>query len=468
MFSALIKEISNSAFLNNENGCFYIKDENVIYNGNCQELLSLEEDQSPYYFEGNFWFGDYYADESFTVDNKGLKLHKPFFFDHGTLLNKEHFYRTKSRRVHGLEQYNFSGELVKKIEGRLRYLIQSADLLFVLGKGALLAYDFDLNKKWQVSTTKSCFSGVPNSMDAPQYYKASDLVIINFGEHDTPERGEFEINAYQAETGALVWQQIVSTSPSCSHLSGDKVYVCVDDELIILAAATGEVLHRVKHQLNEPSDGYPPVNFMYPYQDKLLLVSPKQGLVQLRTSDAKTILQNIHVPLPYTTSFHPPVLHDDKVYFSLTHANSFNNTMKGGILVLTQDKNIESNADEIVEVNIEARPPMTVTLVKGALGQDVYQVTIDHDNLDDIIRFSTIALKEVAFRHGKYSSATDTNKNHHGQLLLKVNRQGLKISLDELSQKLAIIKQRVEDNLISSRVKAGDGKNSFVVDIELV
>lgn len=466
MFSALIKEISNSAFLHNENGCFYIKDKNVVYSSSFKEIFILKGKQSPYYFKGQFWLGDYYAAESFTLDKQGNKQIKPYFFDGSTKVVNDCAYHI--RRYEGIEKYDCQDKLVHKVEGEYRFLRNSENHLFTTQFGKLFAYDLDLNKKWQITTEKRCFSGVPNSMDAPQYYQACDLVIINFGEHDTPERGEFEINAYKAETGALVWQQIVSTSPSCSHLSGDKVYVCVEDELIILAAATGEVLHRVSHQLNEPSDGYPPVNFMYPYQDKLLLVSPKHGLVQLRTGDCKTILQNIHVPLPYTTSFHPPVLHDDKVYFSLTHANSFNNTMKGGVLVLTQNNTIECNADEMVEAEIEARPPMGITLVKDELRHDVYQVTIDHDNLDDIIRFSTIALKEVAFRYGKYSSATETNKNHQGQLLLKVNSQKLNMSHDELSQKLAIIKQRVEGNLTSSRVKAGDGKNSFVVNIELV
>lgn len=466
MFSALIKEISNSAFLHNENDYFYIKDKNVVYSSSFKEISTLKGKQSPYYFEGRFWLGDYYADESFSLDKQGNKQIKPYFFNDSTKVVNGYAYHI--REYEGLEKYDSKDKLVHITEGEFSSLKNSDSYLFMTQFGKLFAYDLDLNKKWVVTTEKRCFSGVPNGLGEPQYYQASDLVIINFGEHDTPERGEFEINAYQAETGELVWQQIVSTTPSCSHLSGDKVYVCVQDELIILAAATGEVLHRVSHQLNEPEDGRPAVNFLYPYQDKLIVVSPKHGLVQLRTGDCETILQNIHVPLPYTTSFHPPVLHEGQVYFSLTHANSFNNTMKGGILVLTQNNSIECNADEIVEVNIESRPPMAITLVKDELGHDVYQVTIDHDNLDDIIRFSTIALKEVAFRHGKYSSATDTNKNHQGQLLLKVSSQSLKVSSDELSQKLAIIKQRVEGNLTSSRVKAGDGKSSFAVDIELI
>lgn len=464
MFSAIIKELSNNAFLHNENGCFYIEDENAIYTNNCKELISLEEDQLPYYYEGLFWFGDYYADKSFTINEKGKKISKPFFFDSGTFLNKAHFYRVKSRRIHGLEQYDSSFKLVKKIEGRFSYLTQSAELLFVLKRDGLVAYDLDLNEKWQVTTEKSCFSGVPHSIDAPQYYQASDLVIINFGENNTPERGEFEINAYQAETGDLVWQQIVSITPSCSHLSGDKVYVCVQDELIILAAATGEVLHRVSHQLNEPEDGRPAVNFLHPYQDKLLVVSPKHGLVQLRTGDAKTILQSIHVPLPYTTSFHPPVLHDDKVYLSLTHADSFDNTMKGGILVLSQ----VDVAEKFVEANIEERPNTVIEFVQNTEGEDVYQVTFSHDDLDDLIRFSTITLKEIAFKHGNYESSTETNESHHGKLLLKIDAQKVNLNNEELSQKLAIIKERVEANLVSSGVKAGDGKSDFVVDIELV
>jgi len=469
---AFIKEFSNILFLRNVGGCFYLDDSNAIYDLNAELIFENTDSSTVMLSKENIWLSNY--DESYSLEFD-LKSHsltgnkKPYFYSNKTAeLNGSVFniQSVQGDKVRGLEKYDLSHNLIGKVENKAKESICLAGNHLILreaGKSSILAYDESLNLSWKLSTKKRCFAKAPNSLDIPRYSKAFDLVVVNLGENRAPPRGEFEINAYHAETGELAWQQIVNKTPDCSHLSGDKVYVCVEDDIMILDATNGKILHQVKHELNVETDDYPPANFVYPYQDKLLVVSPRHGLVQLRTGDAKTVLQQTHVPLPYTTNFRHPVIHEDKVYFSLTHADSFDNTMKGAILVLTEGE----NSEKYVEAEIESRPPMTVELTTNSTGDAVYQVTINHDNLDDVIRFSTIALKETAFKHGSYSTSTETNKKHHGELVLQVKAEPLAMNEDELLSALGVIKERVEGNLISSRVKAGDKKSAFVVDIQL-
>jgi len=226
-------------------------------------------------------------------------------------------------------------------------------------------------------------------------------------------------------------------------------------------------LHQVKHGQHVDSDDFDEPLYVYPYHGKLLVAIQRHGIIQVRSHDAKKVLQTITVPYPYMVTSAPPVFYQDDVYFGLTHLDSFDNGMKGGILMLKAADNSLDTIPEFIDTPLEPRPPMSVSLVKNEQGDDVYQVDISHDDLDQTIKFSIIALQETAFKHAKYLSSPETNKNHHGQLRLRVASAPLLMGNDELLSKLAVIKERVERNLIDEP-KAGDGKSAFKVDIELI
>jgi len=464
MFNTIIKETTNLTFLSNENSTFYIRDKNAIYSRSVKEVIAIKPEQSPYFFDGTFWFGDYHKGITTKVDEKGREVCLPYFLSDKTKIIKNRIYNIRGYGKKGLEMYSSSNKLLKSISGRFSFLTNSADLLYVMKTGMIIAYNFELEEVWSVHTDKRCFPRAPVSIKAPRYYEPSNLLIVNLGEIKEWPHGEFEINAYNASTGEVVWQNIVCTTPDYAQLTGDRVYLCVKDEIIILDAATGEYLLREKHELNGVNASYFHATFVYPYTDKLLVASPQHQVVQLRTGDAKTVIQEIQIPIPYNISCHPPVIHEDKVYFSLGHLDSYDNTMKGAVLILTpaECKNKQ------VEAKIEPRPPIQIKLANTELGNKVYQVTIEHDDLDEIIRFSTITLKEIAFKYGKYPSTTETNRNHNGNLQLFVKANVLNMTETDLLEALSIIKFRVEENLSSTDVRAGDGKNDFTVDIQLV
>ena len=203
--------------------------------------------------------------------------------------------------------------------------------------------------------------------------------------------------------------------------------------------------------------------------------------IQIRSSDANQVLQTINIPLPYMPSLTAPTEFEGSYYLPLQHIDSFNNEMKGGLLVFEVDLDIDDQVEIEVEAIIAPRPPISIGLIQNESGDDIYQVAIEHDadkpnptskTLDDLIRFSTIALKETAFKYGSYTSSTETNNNHHGQLLLSVKAEVLKkaegLADEELLEKLQVIKERVERNLADTGVRAGDGSSAFLVDIRLV
>ena len=254
-----------------------------------------------------------------------------------------------------------------------------------------------------------------------------------------------------------------------SRFVKSKVYALTYEDIVILDAATGDILHKVPHGLLDPDAHHQSSSYVYPYfegdTEYLLITCERYGLLQVRSHDGKDILKNIHLPLPYTTSHHPPQYFDNKVYLSLTHADRYDNSMKGAVLVVS---GIAENLDgRTVEAECEPRPPTTVTRIIRD-GEPVYCVTIEHDNVDDLLRFSTIALKEVAFKHADYLTSTERDKEHSGKLLLQVKAAPLAMDDNELLDALGSVKERVEQSLSSMDVDAGDGSSEYTVDVELI
>ena len=109
----------------------------------------------------------------------------------------------------------------------------------------ILCLDGNLNNVWTKDLEKDCLS--PEIFQTPQLYKEKNIVIVNVGEKTDAERGEFELNAYNADNGDLVWQVMLEETPCSSNLIGDKVYIIVLRQLIIVDANNGEILVNVKH-----------------------------------------------------------------------------------------------------------------------------------------------------------------------------------------------------------------------------
>lgn len=502
MYQAEVFETSSAIFLLKDQN-LYLKDSNGLYSSVMQWLISNpkpEYDGDLYVKSGSYWIS-YVDDECIWLGGvepiDGFKK-LPYILGKEVVTASGDKFYAGDCDGEGIYKYNSKNILKDFLSGDFWYGFSiSDDKLFLRDDDDVLCVDYEFKTIWRVDHTKSSFTSINR---VPQYHQPSDLIIVNVGEIPKGERGEFEINAYRPTDGSLAWQHIIDKSPTCSNLIGDKVYVWDNEHILILDAATGAVLVNELHGYKHPEERSFSRGSLYPFEHNgisdLLLVCDDDGGVQINSADGKTIKQIIYAPYPYTiSSNNSPVFHEGKIYVKLTHQDSYDNTMKGAFMVISPaDDNSKPNTPCSTTGNslikdtsicsygvIAPRPPISVDLVQNESGDDVYQVAIEHDadqpnaaskTIDDLIRFSTIALKETAFKHGSYTSSTETNSNHHGQLLLSVKTEVLKktegLTDEELLEKLQVIKERVERNLADTGVQAGDGSSAFVVDIQIV
>ena len=503
MFAAEVLETSSAIFLLGDEGV-YLKDINGLYTSEMQWLIKnpkLEGGGDIYVKNGGYWVFNIDNGESIFAGGKKEEFvpsKVPFSFGDEVQVENGDKFSISYDDEEGIYKYSADNIEIGYLPGEYGYgFSTSGNRIFLRTRKKILCVDFDFKQLWEVSLSKRPFTSINK---VPQYHQPSDLIIVNVGEIPKGDRGEFEINAYHPADGSLAWQHIIDKSPTCSNLIGDKIYVWDNEYILILDAATGAVLVNELHGYKHPEERSFSRGSLYPFEhdgiSDLLLVCDDDGGVQINSADGKTIKQVIYAPDPYTISGNnPPVFHEGKIYIKLTHQDSYDNTMKGAFMVISPaDDNSKPNTPCLTTGNtlikdtsicsygvIAPRPPISVELTQNESGDDVYQVSIEHDadkpnpaskTLDDLIRFSTIALKETAFKYGSYTSSTETNNHHHGQLQLNVKAGALKkaegLSDEELLVKLQVIKERVERNLADTGVQAGDGSSAFVVDIQLV
>ena len=314
------------------------------------------------------------------------------------------------------------------------------------GRG-LVCYDMEFNEKWCVPLEKFCFTQI---FSGPQNYE--NLIIVNVGEKDTPKRGDFELNAYSAEDGALVWQVVLPTSPGSSNVIGDKVYVSVFDKIMVIDAATGRVLLEKPHGLRADSH-----NMLFPYEDRLLVFSEADDKIHVFNDNGNRV-QQIFLPENYMAGYiRFPVVYDKKLYKVLMRRNT-----SAALLTLTPDE----NADKQIHLKLRLEPSFYVSVVTTKDGEHEHVVTVSHDDLDEIILYSIIRLKEIGVETSSSVDPYKADPKHNGNLRLFVDPDPLEDPETAL-EKLGIVKKKVEWYLKQSYETAGENKNDFRVLIEL-
>jgi len=480
LIGAKIIESGNSVLkiLLDENN-LYVKERDLLWLGLCDSLiLNLINYSDVCIALGGVWGK---LKPNFKRDNK-LEFEAEFIdvFKKGLYFSNQKYFIQKSYlggvgelKFLGVDLWNEEGLYLSNLKGEVEHyrqgdfrqgLIRNAGLAYVRGwDDVIFCVNEKLEDVWKQPFNKRCFTDT--IQQSPQLSEKNNLVIVNVGEKTESTRGEFELNAYAADSGEMVWQQILESTPCTSNVIEDKVYIVVKKRLVVVDGASGDIEVDVEHGFTAFSEGtHTYKGLVYPLNEALLCISPTDRVVQLRSKNGQEILQTVSIPEPYKPDLSLPVVFEGKVYLPLSHVDFYNNTMKGAFVVMTQG---ESGAAEI-EAQFEQRPPMSVELTSDEFGEVIYKVSIEHNHLDDVIRFSTIALKETAFKYGSYSSATHTNKDHQGRLLLQVKSVPLAMDDAELLKALAVIKERVERNLKETVVLSGDGAHHFKVDICLL
>src|SRR5690606_11545417 len=107
--------------------------------------------------------------------------------------------------------------------------------------------------------------------------------------------------------------------------------------------------------------------------------------IEVRTKDAKSVLQKITLPETlFVFPSEPDVFeHSGRYYFGLEHQVMWLNPMKSAQAVLTLD----NAAPEDCEATFESRPPYTVEPIKDSNGKNGFYVRMEGDDPDKIIRY---------------------------------------------------------------------------------
>lgn len=479
MYSILIKEfgMASRPILVGCRLCF--ADRYGVQNIGYGSCFSFEKSpSSTSFYRDLFWVS--YRNEDDTLYSQGVKSdswdivsHKKHYAGIGTPVIGENWYVGEGD-PQKIVQYNENSEKVSELSFERKVygdLVEYKTLLYsVQVGGGICCVSQRMKTIWMTTSSKQVFSR-DFSIKYPMFFE--ELVIVNLGEDDTVDRGSFEINAYQYNTGELIWQVIVEGSPNSSHLVDDKLYVCVNDRFRRIDALTGQIeideLFDYKTFDGKPSS----IGAVYPLgPDTILCCGAVSQILEIRTADTKSVIQTIQLPETYCYSGEkPPVFFEEKIYLSLDHIVTIPfNLMKSGIAVLSPNTNAHKN--EIAQ--LEARVPYIVEPAKDDAGNNAHKIIMQGDDPDKIIHCAHVVLKEIAIKTGVafgYEFEGLHDPLHAGKLFLEIDITGLEpkeTTKEEWLERFSIIKTRMDDELFAVRVAAGNKKNRYRVILSVI
>lgn len=479
MYSPLIKEfgvVSKPVLVGSQ---LYFVDRYGVKNTSYVSYLSFEKPpSSTSFYRDLFWIS--YRNEDGTLCSYGIKCdswdivdNKKHYAGMGTPVIENNWYVGEGD-PQKIVQYNDNSEKLSELSFERKVygdLVEYKTLLYsVQVGGGICCATKSMKDVWMTTSSKQVFSRA-FSVKYPMFFE--ELAIVNLGEDDTFERGSFEINAYQYNTGELIWQVIIETSPNSSHLADGKLYVCVNNRFRRIDALTGQI--EIDETFDYKTfDGNPAsIGAVYPLgNDTILCSSAESQILEIRTADAKSIIQTIQLPETYCYSGErPPVFAEDEIYLSLDHIVTIPfNLMKSGIAVLSP----KTNASKNETAHLEERVPYTVEPAKDDAGNNAHKIVMRGDDPNKIIHCAHVVLKELAIKTGVafgYEFEGLHDPLHAGKLFLEIDTSGLtpgETTKEEWLERFSIIKTRVDDELFTGRVAAGNKKNRYRVVLSVI
>ena len=350
---------------------------------------------------------------------------------------------------------NFTENEVKKLKVDFRgYTSDGVNIYGRVGKDQLICINMNFEEQWRVTLIKQSYSFW---MKDPQLYK--DLVILNVGE-DPDKRRDGEVTAFSKADGTAVWTKIFTDEPDSCNIIDDAVYITVGNQMIVLDAETGDV--RVNEQMGFSGGRGVELAILFTDGKKLIALSEGTATIKIFTLDGKKLVQEFKVPTPYTPSYkYLPVLHEDKTYIDLTVDLNLVAAMHAMLILST----VKEGEEPVIKT--EERPPFTKKTIKTGKGKGIkheYVYTTHHDNLEDILRFAPIIIKETACLKGSQMYTTDErDKKFNGKFTLIVDPTHLPDGAEKQIQEMA---EETEKYLSKMSIYSGDGKNTISIKVE--
>ena len=103
-------------------------------------------------------------------------------------------------------------------------------------------------------------------------------------------------------------------------------------------------------------------------------------------------------------------------------------------------------------------------------GEKEYFLDMKHHDLDEIIRYCIIIIKNLAHDKGRIGLPNKPDRKHNGKVHVTIDKSELVTDKtdDEINESLYAIKAITEHTLKKLNITAGNKKDDFMVDIKLV
>ena len=166
-----------------------------------------------------------------------------------------------------------------------------------------------------------------------------------------------------------------------------------------------------------------------------------------------------------TTSL-PTKVANNRWTWTASYTNFTQNTRNSAVVTIDLDK----NQPEDVEAAIKPRPKHKLRGKMLENGEKEYFLEIDHNNLDEVIRYGIIIIKKFGHDKGCAYPRLKPDRKHNGKVHVKVKKKSLNTNKTdvEIMTALADIKMLCEYTFQTLNIRAGNGKDELVVDIELI
>jgi len=487
MYKVNIEEFESTGWLHSVQNQVFYQTRNNIYKqegGNWRPLyyyIKSSEENNLSFFAENFWHFQA-VEQSNTYDSINIEKDEGsnYQLPNCAFLSNSLLFDRVNKQYIGVGRYNdvrgvLLGDLqenkpAKFIEGRFFNSTIQYDEFFIIRsrdetKG-LVCFDKSLNELWKtpLAYSGSAMRGLPCY---PELYQ--DIVYLNMPEHAYYQKTPtpMDIGAFCAKTGQPLWSDTLPCCARNADLHGSEVYIASDQFLQIRDVTTGKVVWEMSPFWSEDES---PCH-LYPLNEQDLLVNfqfKNIALVINRTDNS--IKQTITLPEKsnycLSTTTLPTKIADNHWLWEAEYTHFTQNSRNSAVVTI----DLDNSQPEDAEATIKPRPKHKLRGKTVANGEKEYFLETDHNNLDEVIRYGVVIIKNFAHDKGRAYPLLKPDRKHNGKIHVKVIKKSLNTNKTdaEINTALADIKMLCEDTFQSLDIRAGNGKGELVVDIELV
>lgn len=487
MYKINIEEFEDTGWVHYLNQQVYYLTRNNIYKQQERAWLPLygyiksSEKNNLSFFAENFWHfqstkqGNDYSSINIDKDDKNYYqlancafLSDRLLFDQN---NKQYVGVGYYNKVEGLILGNLQKQKPSKlVEGDFfSDILQYGDYFIVRGgsdDSALICFDHSLNELWRTPLAYSsrAMRGLPCY---PEIYQ--DIVYVNMPENAFYQKTPtpMDIGAFCAKTGQSLWSDTLPCCARNADLHGSEVYIASDQFLQIRDVTTGKV---VWEMLPFWSEDESPCH-LYPLNESDLLVNFQfKNFAWVINRSDNSIKQTITLPEKsyycLSTTSLPTKVADNRWIWTASYTNFTQNSRNSAVVTI----DLDNNQPEDAEATVKPRPKHKLKGKTLENGEKEYFLEIDHDNLDEVIRYGVIIIKNFGHDKGCAYPRLKPDRKHNGKIHVKVKKKSLNTNKTdaEIITALADIKMLCEDTFQSLNIRAGNGKGELIVDIALI